>query len=144
LQALASVLLFSQVSDDTPHEVAGLQRVRNLAKAFNVTATSLLFLCLVLPFARPGYVRGATGLVGPYQNEPVAIDVPTETSRILAALETRTSNRKLIDMARSKLVAMDERQTRLLSELSDRVGTDGTSIGSNVAFLLITILVALS
>jgi hypothetical protein len=123
--------------------MAGLQIMRKRVKIFNIAAICLLFLCLSSFFAQRVSAENAAD--GPsLQAGQAVIDTHTETSRILAAVETRISSTKLIETARSKLLTMDDKRTRLLSDLSDRVVGDETSIGSNIAFLLITVLIALS
>jgi len=67
-----------------------------------------------------------------------------EIEKIVAAMESRIADPKRIDTARNKLLHMDEKQTRLLSVLSDRILVDDTSVGASIAFLLVAVLIALS
>ncbi len=67
----------------------------------------------------------------------------TDVSKILWALENRIEDEKLLERAMDKLWTLDHRQIRLIASLSDRVADEGNRPGSDIAFLLMTALIAL-
>jgi hypothetical protein len=107
-----------------------------------VIALSLMLVCLSL-FS--SVFQCAVGASEQYmlQTGSESPQLVAQRSKILSALENRIDNPKLMEAARSKILLMDERQTRLLSELSNRMVTDSTSTVSSIALLLITALITL-
>ena len=71
-------------------------------------------------------------------------DTRADTSKIVTALEIKADNEKPIDLVKTKLLLMDDKQARLLSRLSERITADDKSSGSGIAFLLTAILIILS
>jgi hypothetical protein len=106
-------------------------------------ATCFLFLCLSFFLAQPRRAEGGTAPAG-LRVGTAFIDAKAETSKILATIEGRIGDRKLVETARSKLLLMDENRTRLLFALCDRIVADETSPGSSIALLLVTMLISLS
>lgn len=75
---------------------------------------------------------------------PRVVEVQAEIPKILAVLEGKVEDHDLLETAKKKLLTLDRRKTQLLSSLCDRIVNDGQSTGSDVAFLVITILIVLS
>jgi hypothetical protein len=50
---------------------------------------------------------------------------------------------KLLGKAKKKLITLSDWQTRLIASLSDRVVEEGNTAGSDIAFLLMTVLITL-
>jgi hypothetical protein len=65
-------------------------------------------------------------------------------SKILSVLEIRNSDRKILDKAAEKLLAMNRRDIQLISSLCDRISADGGTAGADIAFSLITAMIVLS
>jgi hypothetical protein len=66
-----------------------------------------------------------------------------DVSRILWVLETRIEDERLLERTMDKLWTLDHKQIRLIASLSDRVAEEGNRPGSDIAFLLMTALIAL-
>ncbi len=67
----------------------------------------------------------------------------TDMSKILLVLENRLEDQQLLERTRDKLLTLDDRQIRLIASLSDRIAKEGNTTGSDIAFLLMTALIAL-
>ena len=67
-----------------------------------------------------------------------------DTLKILSVLENKMRDRKLLEKVRDKLNTLDDRQTRLIASLSDRIAYEEKTAGADIAFLLITVLIILS
>ena len=63
--------------------------------------------------------------------------------KILSLLKQKTGDQQLLEKAREKLLSLDEKQTRLITSLSERI-KDGQTAGDDVAYLLIAVLIILS
>jgi hypothetical protein len=72
------------------------------------------------------------------------IGAQAEISKVLGVLESRVEDYDLLETAKRKFLTLDHHKTRLLSSLCDRIVSDGHTAGSDVAFLLMTILIVLS
>jgi len=64
-------------------------------------------------------------------------------SKILSVFENRIEDQPLLERTRDKLLALDQRQLRLIASLSERVTKEGNTAGSDIAFLLMTALITL-
>jgi len=64
--------------------------------------------------------------------------------KILSVLEDKVRDRKLLEKVKDKLDTLDDRRTRLIASLSDRIAHEEKTAGADIAFLLITILIILS
>ena len=65
-------------------------------------------------------------------------------SRIMLVLENRVEDRKFHRKAIEKLESLDYKKIQLISSLCDKVATDSTSAGSDIAFSLVSIIIILS
>ena len=72
------------------------------------------------------------------------VEVQAEIPKILAVLECKVEDHNLLETAKKKLLTLDRRKMQLLSSLCDQISNDGQSAGSDVAFLVMTILIVLS
>ncbi|MBI5603739.1 MAG: hypothetical protein HY879_10310 [Deltaproteobacteria bacterium] len=63
--------------------------------------------------------------------------------KILSFLERKIGDQQLMEKAREKLLSLDEKQTRLIVSLSERISEDRTA-RADVAYLIIAALIALS
>jgi len=76
-------------------------------------------------------------------NARYARNFSTDVSKILWVLENRIEDQQLLERTMDKLWTLDHRQIRLIASLSDRVAEEGNRPGSDIAFLLMTALIAL-
>ena len=112
------------------------------AKRFvkSVAAGLILAQCLIfLPaasLAKPEKLHSHPGA-------PSGLSYSADVSQILSVLESRTEDRQLVERTKEKLFTLDHRQIRLIASLSDRVMKEGSTTGSEIAFLLMTALIAL-
>ncbi len=67
-----------------------------------------------------------------------------DVAKILWVLENKIEDRQLLERTKDKLLTLDRRQIRLIASLSDRVADKGDTTGSDIAFLLMTVLIALN
>lgn len=65
-------------------------------------------------------------------------------SRILPVLESRVGDLKLREKAVGKLATLNVEKIELISSLCDKIAADNTSVGSDIAFSLVSILIILS
>ncbi len=63
--------------------------------------------------------------------------------KILWVLENRIEDRRLLERTKDKLLTLDRNQIWLIASLSDQVASGGDTTGSDIAFLLMTALIAL-
>ncbi len=78
------------------------------------------------------------------ESEPLyVLSSSAEVSKILWVLENKIEDRRLLERTKDKLLTLDRGQIRLIASLSDRVASGGDTTGSNIAFLLMTALIAL-
>jgi hypothetical protein len=103
----------------------------------------VLCLCVLFPFPNHQFAQaGESPTSSQWVN--MASDTRADTSKILNALEIKTDNEKSVELAKAKLLTMDDKQARLLSRLSERITADDKSPGSGIAFLLTAVLIILS
>ncbi len=67
-----------------------------------------------------------------------------ERHKVLATIESRTSDERTLERMREKLGALSGRRLRLAAALCDRMARDEGSAGADVAFSLVTALIVLS
>jgi hypothetical protein len=67
-----------------------------------------------------------------------------DMSKILWVLENKIEDRQLLERTEEKLLTLDRRQVRLIASLSDRAANKDDTTGSDIAFLLMTALIALN
>ena len=110
-----------------------------LKKAAHWTA---VFLCILI-------IGGTTAAFG-YQpveatrNGYAEISGKDNISKILAVLETRNSDRKVLDRAAEKLLTLQGEELRLMSSLCDRISLNKDTAGTEIAFSLIMAMIVLS
>ena len=63
---------------------------------------------------------------------------------ILSVLETRVSDRKILDKVAEKLPTLSEQQLETMSALCDRIALNSDTAGAHIAFSLITAMIVLS
>lgn len=107
--------------------------VRTIATGLAV-AQWLLFL--------PTGAIAKSGKTVPKLDTQYALSSSPDVSKILWVLENRIEDRRLLEKTKDKLLTLDQRQIRLIASLSDQV-VRGDTTGSDIAFLLMTVLIAL-
>lgn len=85
-----------------------------------------------------------SGKAVPDSGARYVLSYSADVSKILLVLENKIEDQPLLERTKDKLLTLDHRQIRLIASLSDRVGTDGNTTRSDIAFLLMTALIALS
>ncbi len=110
---------------------------------WRIGVVCLLLLFSLLLCGQPVWAEGVAGSTH-FRAQLGATQADLERSKILSALESKTNDLKSIETAREKLLLMDKKETHLLSILSDRIIDEGTSVSSNIAFLLMTLMITLS
>jgi preprotein translocase subunit SecG len=66
-----------------------------------------------------------------------------DVSKIVAVLENKIEDQSSLEKTKKKLLTLNDRQTRLIASLSDRVTQKENSTGSDIAFLLMMALITL-
>lgn len=117
-----------------------LGRLTNYSRALLLSA---VFLCAFLfGSATASLATTPVGAVlsGPAGNR--SNDVAK--MKILSVLESRTTDRTVLDKAADKLNTMEGRRLRILSSLCDRISEDAHTAGADIAFSLMTVMIVLS
>lgn len=91
----------------------------------------------------PTAATAKSGKTVPESDPPYALSSSAEVSKILWVLENKIEDRRLLERTKDKLLTLDGGQIRLIASLSDRVANGGDTTASNIAFLLMTALIAL-
>lgn len=86
-------------------------------------------------------LSGTTDLYSADQN---LLHRRADVIKILSVLENRTEDKKILEKARKKLFNLSDRQFSLVASLSERIAKEGNKAGTEMAFLLITVLITLS
>ena len=74
-----------------------------------------------------------------------AIEVkPADISKILSSLSKKMESPELREKIKIKLSALDDKQILLITSLSERIGRDNHTAGTEIALLLITALIVFS
>ena len=103
---------------------------------------SIVFLCLLtiggatLTFGYP-----SAGTTDNGQAEAAGSDV---IANIMAVLETKSTDRKILSKASEKLHKLSVRELQLMSLLCDRISTHHDTAGADIAFSLITAMIVLT
>ena len=100
----------------------------------------IIFQIVIFPLATTAAVRPT---VDPNSDDPYAFQRRANMSKILTVLESRVEDPQLLGKAKKKLITLSDGQTRLIASLSDRVVEEGSTAGSDIAFLLMTVLITL-
>ena len=115
-------------------------KIKAMAFVKSVAAGLVLAQCLIfLPTA-------SIAKTGKPDSDPGAtyrLSFSADVSQILSVLENRTEDQQLLEKTKDKLLTLDHRQIRLIASLSDRVMKEGNTTGSEIAFLLMTVLITL-
>lgn len=108
-----------------------------------ITALWLFFLFHILLLAGSTLVEARQEQTSSLQQvDPLRREIGV--LKIQTVLQGKLGDQKLTDSAKSKLLLLDDRRIHLLSRLCDRVLLNGETAGSDVAFLLLTMLIVLS
>ena len=100
----------------------------------------ILFQIAIFPLATTAAVRPT---VDPNSNDTYAFQRRANMSKILTVLERRVEDPQLLGKTQKKLITLSDGQPRLIASLSDRVAEEGNTTGSDIAFLLMTVLITL-
>ena len=76
-------------------------------------------------------------------DEPSLFHHRSDVLKILSVLENRIEDQQLLEKAKHKLSILGDRQTRLIASLADRVNKEVNTPGSEIAFLLMVVLITL-
>jgi hypothetical protein len=95
-----------------------------------------LFLLPTATIARNGKLASDSGA-------RYVLSYSADVSKILWVLENKIEDRRLLERTKDKLLTLDDRQIQLIASLSDSVTEEGNTTGSDLAFLLMTALIAL-
>ena len=90
-----------------------------------------------------GITVATSGTTDPNFDDISLSHLRSDVLKILSVLENRIEDQQLLEKAKHKLSVLDERQTRLIASLSDRVTQEGNTTGSDIAFLLMMALITL-
>jgi len=102
--------------------------------------SSLIFQIAIYPLAATASVRPT---VPPNSEDPLVSKQRANVSKILTVLERRVEDPQLLGKTKKKLITLSDGQTRLIASLSDRVAQERNTTGSDIAFLLMTVLITL-
>jgi hypothetical protein len=102
----------------------------------------LLFILLVF-FLKVPVAKGETH-ANAVETLHEAVSVKADAREILLVLEGKIGNHKALEKVKEKLGALDEKQTRLIANLCERVKTSGRTAGADISLLLVSVLVILS
>jgi hypothetical protein len=91
----------------------------------------------------PRTTTAASGKNASDSYAPYTLSFSSDVSKILSVFENRIEDQQLLRRTKDKLLTLDQRQIRLIASLSDRVTKEGNTTGSDIAFLLMTALIAL-
>jgi hypothetical protein len=105
-----------------------------------ITISSLIFQIAIFPLAATASVRPT---VPPDSEDPFVSKHRANVSRILTVLERKVEDPQLLGKTKKKLITLSDRQTQLIASLSDRVAEGKNTTGSDIAFLLMTVLITL-
>jgi len=69
---------------------------------------------------------------------------PDHISTIMAVLEAKSSDQKILNKAAEKLHKLNDDELRLMSSLCDRISIHNDNAGADIAFSLITAMIVLT
>jgi hypothetical protein len=113
-----------------------MARLMSYSKAMVLSAVFLLFVLFGSVSASLAAAPEGATLVRSASSSDVV--------KILSVMESRTTDRSILDKAAGKLNAMEGRSLRILSKLSDRIAEDADAAGADIAFSLMTMMIVLS
>jgi hypothetical protein len=105
-----------------------------------VVISSLIFQIAIVPLAVTASVRPTAS---PNSEDPFVSKQRANVSKILTVLERKVEDPQLLGKTKKKLITLSDGQTRLIASLSDRVAQERNTTGSDIAFLLMTVLITL-
>jgi hypothetical protein len=79
----------------------------------------------------------------PSSNDQYLLILSANVFKILSVLEKKIEDPPLLEKTKDKLFTLNHEQIRLITSLSDQVDKEGNTMGSEVAFLLMTALITL-
>jgi hypothetical protein len=126
------------IKSDSGDFMAGLI---NYSKALLLPAVLLCFFIFGSASTSLAFTPAHAVLSRPVGN---GSDDVVKKVKILSVLESRTTDRTVLDKAADKLSTMEGRRLRLLSSLCDRISEDSAAAGADIAFSLMTVLIVLS
>jgi len=85
-------------------------------------------------------IESSTFDVATAVNHQNSADIP----KILSLLEQKTGNREVTQKLKDKAVTLSKKQTRMIASLAELISTGDRTVGSEVAFLVVTILIVVS
>jgi hypothetical protein len=91
------------------------------------------------PMIAKGEVRES--IIG---NEHHEMHRENDVMKILAVLEKKIQDQKLLDRAKVKLLTLKDSEFDLITSLSEQIVKEGETPGVDIAFLLVTALIILS
>jgi hypothetical protein len=100
----------------------------------------ILFQIAIFPLAATASLRPA---VPPDSEDPIVSKHRANLTKILTVLERKVEDPHLLGKTKKKLMTLSAGQTRLIASLSDRVAEERDTTGSDIAFLLMTVLITL-
>ena len=106
----------------------------------NGRALREIAISAIFPLAATASVRPT---VPPNPDDPFVSKYRANVSKILTVLESRVEDPQLLGKTKKKLITLSDGQTRLIAFLSDRVAEERNTTGSDIAFLLMTVLITL-
>jgi hypothetical protein len=115
-----------------------MARLMSYSKAMVLSAVFLLFVLFGSVSASLAAAPAGAAFVG-----PVSVN-SSDVVKILSVMESRTTDRSILVKAAGKLNAMEGRNLRILSKLSDRIAEDADAAGADIAFSLMTMMIVLS
>ena len=114
--------------------------LKRLTARITMCVAALLSIFLICSSSS---VSASVDYKGPYS--PIdEIHKKSDVSTVMSVLKTKTDDQKLLDKAREKLSAMNDKELRLLVSLCDRIRSKGDTAGADIAFCLITTMLILS
>jgi hypothetical protein len=118
-----------------------IQTTRGMKRFMQMIAIGLTvfqFLIFSLP------VSAATDMTAvSNSNDPHPSIRSADVFKIVAVLENKIQDQPSLEKTKKKLFTLNDRQTRLIASLSDRVTEEADTMGASIAFLLVTVLIAL-
>jgi hypothetical protein len=116
-----------------------MARLMNYSKAMLLSAVFLFFVLFGSASASLAAAPEGAALAGSVSSSSDIVKM-----KILSVMESRTTDRSILDKAAGKLNAMEGRNLRILSKLSDRIAEDAGAAGADIAFSLMTMMIVLS
>ncbi len=104
--------------------------------------SSIVFLCILVFWGVPD----TFGYQHQLENNKKQVQIADNGSRamILSVLETRISDKKILDKVAEKLLTLSEQQLATMSSLCDHISLKSDTAGAHIAFSLITAMIVLS